>query len=124
MYMPPPSGLEKKAICSPWGENDGLRSSAGFCVSRLGCDPPVSGCTHKSRLVPLDARSDAYATSFPSGDKAGVVVSPLSAVNGLSRHSPDAGAGRSRHHSATPATPSSAAAMTAANTHPGDLRCA
>ena len=41
--MPPPSRLEKNAIWPPSGENDGFMSSAGFCVSRIGCEPSVSG---------------------------------------------------------------------------------
>jgi hypothetical protein len=60
----------------PSGENDGSRSSVGSLVSRMGA-PPVICWTQISRLPD---RSDAYASSMPSGEIAGSTVNPLSNV--------------------------------------------
>src|SRR5439155_2598723 len=58
----------------PSGENEGSVSSPASLVIRMASSPPT-GCTQMSRL-PAPARSDAYASSDPSGESAGSTFRP------------------------------------------------
>ena len=56
---------ERNTTFAPSGEKAGWRSFASFVVRQTGA-PPAVCCTQMSRS-PLPLRSEAYATSFPSG---------------------------------------------------------
>ena len=78
-----------RPILLPSGENDGVRSSAAFDVSRDAV-PSAMCCTQISRL-PSPLRSDANATNFPSGERPGSVLSPPSDVSRGNINSADTG---------------------------------
>ncbi len=104
----------------PSRENSGSDSSASSWVSRRAPSPPAACCTQISRL-PSPDRSEAYATSRPSGDTVGYADSPGRAVSCFSTGFPPASDGPRVCQNHTPAA-SAAAATAAHRRHPARLR--